>query len=344
MKRNMKRQLLVAALPVALFLLAVPLPAQRSQVRPSIAVQNEENAPFYFTVIHRDDAAFEWFTTSDGGALELLRRVGTLKRMVPPGGVAPQIDFLDEGFLVGLFVRPGSTAYPVVAVHFGPFNAVPAERRTVVVSREHVVRDRDGNEVAMRPWHARLGREPVVLDNHYLDWEPVPPLAQFPERFQPARFAADTVTGRSYEAIDRSRFWGSGGTRLDTFKAVAGERAVYAMASSHGTFERGTSILMFLYRDGDDRAARYTLEIPITGDSGWVLLWRLGVAEPEVVGNYVADTFVMEAQLRYDLLPAAVATFAAESGFFELATSFSGTERHEEFFHARVQLHAVPGL
>lgn len=313
-------------------LLAVSLTAQ------STTVQNDEDASFFFTVVRRDGPRYELLTGSLGGAIEVLRVTRELENSVPPLGASPQLIGANDAYLVGVFVYPERSAYPVVVV------PLPADVATIVVSREQLLVDANAQIVAVRPWQVNLGSEPIVLDNRYLDWEPVLPLVRFARPRAPGQFILETSDGRESAHIQRALFWRRGGTALDTLKAIAGEKALYLKMSTHNELSSGMSLLLFIYGGSGERRARYTIETPVTGRSGWVLLWTDGVAVPSVVGNYVADTFLLEAQLRYDLLPASVAGLPLQQSFVDVATMFSGAGRHEEFYHARVYLSSIPGL
>ncbi|TVR34535.1 MAG: hypothetical protein EA404_02460 [Spirochaetaceae bacterium] len=330
--KNMKPILNAAA--IMLFTAGVLFPLAAD----TVTLQNDEDAPFFFTVVQRQSDAYERLTASLAGALAILRDTAELEQMVPPGGVSPLLGSRHNAYLVGVFVRPGQPAYPVAAVE------VDSHAGTIVISRKHVLLDEAGQQLSIRPWHARIGDEPIILDNRYLDWEPHLPLVRFAQPIQPAEFVLQTEDGRDRVALSRSHFWGRGGTQLDTVKAVAGKRAVYLKLSSHSQLTPGMSLFLFFYRDGRQPSARYTVEIPITDGSGWVLLWTEGSDEPRVIGNYVSDRFLLEAQMRYDLVPQAILGQRLPNAFADIATGFSGAGRHEEFYHARIYLSSIDGL
>ncbi len=304
----------------------------------TVTLQNDEDAAFFFTVVQRDSEAYGRLTASLAGALAILRETAELEQMVPAAGVSPLPGTRHSAYLVGVFVRPGQPAYPVAAVE------VDSHAGTIVISRKHVLHDETGQQLTVRPWNARIGDEPIILDNRYLDWEPHLPLVRFAQPIEPAQFILQTDEGRERVALSRAHFWGRGGTQLDTVKAVAGERAVYLKLSSHSQLTPGMSLFLFFYQDRLQSSARYTVEIPITDGSGWVLLWTDGSDEPRVIGNYVSDRFVLEAQMRYDLIPQAILGQRLDNAFADIATGFSGAGRHEEFYHARIYLSSIDGL
>ena len=304
----------------------------------TVTLQNDEDAAFFFTVVQHESDAYERLTASLSGALAILRDSAELEQMVPPGGVSPLLNIRHNAYLVGLFVQPGQPAYPVAAVQ------VDSRAGTIVISRNQVLHDDAGQQLTVRPWNAPIGDEPIILDNRYLDWEPHLPLVRFAQPIEPAQFILQTGEGRDRVALSRSHFWGRGGTQLDTVKAVAGKRAVYLKLSSHSQLTPGMSLFLFFYQDRRQASAGYTVEIPITDASGWVLLWTEGSDEPRVIGNYVSDRFVLEAQLRYDLIPQAILGLRLDNAFADIATGFSGAGRHEEFYHARIYLSSIDGL
>ncbi|TVQ40234.1 MAG: hypothetical protein EA384_03705 [Spirochaetaceae bacterium] len=303
-----------------------------------LTLQNEEEAAFFFTVVRRDGEQYQRMTESLAGVLEVLRDAVELEYMVPPRGVSPQRFSASDRYLVGVFVEPGSTAYPAAAV------ALPPGAGTVFISRDQIMTDAAGRELRVRPWSVSLGDEPVLLDNRYVDWEPILPLVRFARPLSQPRFVLEEGAGRQPAVLSRSQFWGRGGTELDTLKAIAGDRAVYLMASTHSRIAPGMSLFLFGYRNRDDRQALYTVEVPVGEPSGPVLLWVAGSDQPKVVGRYVSDAFMFEADLRYDLLPSALFDVPVNSAFVEVATGYSGAGRHEEFYHARIYLSSIEGI
>ncbi|TVR05201.1 MAG: hypothetical protein EA403_03525 [Spirochaetaceae bacterium] len=301
-----------------------------------VAVQNEEDVAFHFVVVEAGTDRHGTIQRSLQGAADVVATATALTDMVPAHGVMPLPGTRADDLLVGVYVYPGRSSWPVVVVPIAP------GARTVLVSRDSVLTAEDGSVVTLRPWQARLGTEPVLLDNRYLDWEPIAPLARFARPIEPSSFRLKTESESRSAAISDALFWGRGGTRLDTVKAVTSDRAVYVKASVHDEFAAGASLLFYFFTDrGVDRSA-FTVEIPVTSASGWVLLWRDGVADPLVIGAYVRDAFLMEAMVRFDLVPADLPLFHPRNGAVEVATMFSGAGRHEEFYHARMYLSSVP--
>ena len=301
-----------------------------------VAVQNEEDVAFHFVVVEAGTDRHGTVQRSLQGAADVVVTATALVDMVPAHGVMPLPGTRTGDLLVGVYVYPGRATWPVVVV------PVDAGAQTVLVSRDNVLAADDGSVVTVRPWQARLGFEPILLDNRYLDWEPVVPLARFARPIEPADFRLTTDADARVTAISGSHFWGRGGTRLDTVKAISSDRAVYVKASVHDEFAEGTSLLLYFFSHRGTSRPAFTVEIPVTGGSGWVLLWREGSMEPIVIGTFVRDAFLMEAMVRFDLVPANLPLVDPRNGAVEVATMFSGAGRHEEFYHARVYLSSVP--
>ena len=322
---NMRRLIPVAMLGLSL----LPLFGQTN------AVQNEEQVAFYFTIVERGSAEYESVGVSLQSAVDIVSGTPLFREMVPGMGVAPLVPMIDDAFLVGVFVYPGRSTYPVAVV------PVTGESGTVVVSRDNALTTEDGTVVTVRPWQIQLSGEPIVLDNRYLDWEPVPALARFSRRVEPAEFVLETEHSRTTAPIQDALFWGVGGTRLNTLKAVQSDRAVYLHASTHEQMSTGMSLLFFLYADRGVEAPAITFEVPITGTSGWVLLWQPGEVEPVVVGNYIRDSFMLEAMIRFDRLPGSLPALDERNAAVEVSTMFSGSGRHEEFYHSRFYVSSI---
>lgn len=301
-----------------------------------VALQNEEDVAFHFVVLEAGTDRHGAVQSSLQGAADAVATAVSLTDMVPANGVMPLPGTRANDLLVGVYVYPGRASWPVVVVPIAP------DATTVLVSRDNVLTADDGSAVTVRPWQARLGIEPILLDNRYLDWEPVVPLARFAQPMEPSSLRLKTETESRSAAISEALFWGRGGTRLDTVKAITSERAVYIKASVHDEFAGGASLLLYFFADRGTNRPAFTVEIPVTSSSGWVLLWRDGVSEPLVIGAYVRDAFLMEAKVRFDLVPADLPLFHPRNGAVEVATMFSGAGRHEEYYHARIYLSSVP--
>jgi len=303
----------------------------------TITVQNDDDALFYFSVISQQELSC---ADLDGQhAIEGVRaRAGTMT-YVPPLGARDQVSVPEEpALLLGYYVVPGAGRYPVCAV---PVPSGPAG--TVYhVSRAANVVATGGTGASIPAFNGDSGKEPILLDNRYEDWEPIPFLAGFSASYAPSRYKLEDPDGTRNRAIDHSLFWEKGGTRLDTVKARFSTHHLYLMFGSTSELTRGLSYYLYGFPGDRTGASRYTLQIAVDLPSGPVLLWERGKERPRVVGTYVRDTFYLEADVWLDRFGVTGPELASSSFSADLVSAFYGAKQYEEFFYTTLFLRNIP--
>ncbi|MFW6260755.1 MAG: hypothetical protein ACOC6J_04145 [Spirochaetota bacterium] len=299
-------------LPVLVLILAASagaLPAQHYLV-------NESTATLYVAVgVERlDEASLD----PEGGY-----------RQVPVGGVLP---YAPGEALAGFAYSRGTFQLPTFAVR-----AEEAARRTKVAEsgRRYIAITSDdlSNERIVSPsaFADLLGRPRI--DDQYLDWVGRDAHIARGRGRAPLGVYADFGDGREPIDLDDSLLWRRGGTDLEWIKTHTTAFAHFLGASVYTEFAGGTTIFLYLYREGGE-IPMATLEFPAGENRAFVLLWTPAQPEPTVAGNLVGSEFFLEAQIWRDVLDAALDA-PSEEIVVETSTASSAAGIWEEFVLAR---------
>ncbi|HUX11564.1 MAG TPA: hypothetical protein VMW87_00975 [Spirochaetia bacterium] len=299
----------------------------------ALTIQNNSDGVFYFVLDRAAQSDLQALKDTPQAIAQYILSHQNALAYVPPGGVQPDIDAGAGPLAVlGFFVHPGDRSYPVAAVFVSA--ADTSSSFTVDENR----RDAAGN-VSVRAIDVTLGNEPVLIDNRYLDWLKVPTMARYPDYFVPRRFVREEAGNRKDEPIDSSLYWKKGGTQIQYFKAVRSESYLYLLFSSASELSPGLSYMLYLFHDRTSGPGKYTVEIPVDGQSGLVVLWQNGTRTPRVIGDFVHSTFFIEARIRLDQLPVDLAT----SGWsIDLATLMRDAGLIEEFYFSTLFVRDIP--
>lgn len=297
-----------------------------------LSILNSGDATQYFFVSERTPREI-LSTIADQRELEEFVQTNMFRmRYVPPDSVRTAVSVPAEGgALVVLHVVPGASEY-TVTLH-------PLTGRM-----EEIVPRSDGEErvAEVQALDIRLPREVIRIDNRYVDWENLQPLAAFSDATAPRQVKVERPDETSTRAIDESLVWPRAGTRLDEVKAVRGDAALYLYLAAEREFGEGTSIFLYAYESRDASRSRFTMEIPVGAATNAVLLWQAGSEEPEVVGDFARAGFLLEARIFLNRLPGGLSFVERDSASIDLATSYALPGRFEEFFHTTIYLDNVP--
>ena len=300
---------------VLVFALAPLLYAQ------TVTVDNAEDELLVFAVvpvISMPDRA-EVQAAVDAGEVQL--------RYVPPQGAVTDIPVAPDAALAGAFVSPGRDTHPVVFTG-------PLEDEYVTVSRAHTVSE-GGRAVTVDD--ALVGRafadHPVIIDNDYVDWDDFEPAAAFSRAGRPTEAEQTRAGATRSRTVEDSLYWGKGGTVVEAIKLVFSAEYAYAMIESGSAIEQGAAYVLYAYDDRSRSRARYTVEIPVTdGESGFVFLWTPDRDTPAIVGEFVRESFYLEARIDLSRVPAGL-PMDEGSLSFDFSSVYSGARVTEEFFY-----------
>lgn len=311
---------------LALFLLAAGTLSAQATIQ-----NNEEFLAYYAPTQFSQEAVREALLAPDGG-VEFLSNYLAADRYLPPFGALPD-ERLDSRSrtVVGVFVRPESTRYPVFVA--------PAQGAFVPIDRGNIVERPDGSPLTVSPLDLRVEAERIVIDNRYLDWETIPDMLRSGPATTPRR--ARRVTGGTEATIPlgESLYWRKGGTELEGLKLARTETSLYIGFDSSRPMVEGLSLFLYLYPARPRRVAEMTLEIPVVEPTGPILLWRRGVEEPIVAGYFTVADFFLEARVFSEelALPESV-----EEVTVDVSTAFFGPDLMEEFEYGTVYLRDAP--
>ncbi len=170
----------------------------------------------------------------------------------------------------------------------------------------------------------------------YYDWESTEPIVRFPEHHKPRSFVIETEGLREQRRIERSLFWGRGGSRLESVKAEVKDDEILLLFSTRSETAAGLSLYLYIYPSRDVDTSEFTIEVPVSETSGPVVLWSVYNDEPRVVGQYLRRAFYVEARIPLASLPADLGEIPFETLSLDLRTSYFDGGRHEEFHHATI--------
>ncbi|MCA1754832.1 MAG: hypothetical protein LC641_09095 [Spirochaeta sp.] len=170
----------------------------------------------------------------------------------------------------------------------------------------------------------------------YYNWEISEPILRFPEHHRPAEFVLQTATDREHRMIERSLFWGRGGTRLESVKAEVRDNDILLLFSTRSETAAGLSLYLYIYPSRDIDSAKFTIEIPVSENSGPVVLWSIYNNEPRVVGTFLRRAFYVEARIPLETLPSDLGDIPFEQLSLDLRSSYFDGGRYEEFHHATI--------
>ena len=181
---------------------------------------------------------------------------------------------------------------------------------------------------------AAASAQRIEVDNSYYDWSEVPALASFTRYFNPYYFNRETDGTRQRLTIDRSVYWGRGGTRLREIKGAVAEDGVLFYIGAETNFARELSIFGYLY-ESRHGLNRYTLELmpARTIAGGYIALWSQDGTVKEL-GTLRNTSFSLECRIPWDELPPELRGPDARDLSMDITTCYyeaaSGT--YEEFY------------
>lgn len=327
---NMKRLCLLAILSLA----------SATAFGNTVVIANREDAVFYFVTAPISDDFYETIRTNGLLAQALLKQNALKLSYIPPMGTAWEV-VVAEGtatIVLGFYASPGDVGYPIVAF------AVPAEGRDLVyeVDRGRALNPGDEENAVIYPWDISLSREPVRIDGRLVDWTRVEDSISRRPGAAPATFRrADDEDGVELP-IDEAFFWERGGTDVESVRAVRSQTHLYLMFEAESNIIDGTSYFLYAHPSRSIEAPnRFTVEIYVTGPSGFVYLWEAGNARPIIIGDYAYDRFFLEARIGRSRLPTDALLFADEETSFDITAALYSAGLVEEFDVGILRLGAV---
>jgi hypothetical protein len=146
----------------------------------------------------------------------------------------------------------------------------------------------------------------VAIDNSYFDWQDLPAIARFAERYSPYYFSREAGGTRETLTVDRSLYWNRGGTQIREIKGIIEGGSLYLYIGTETNLAPEVSIFGYIYvgrKPGE--VNRYALELlpARRKDGGFVALWSRDGKATEA-GELVNSSFSLECRIDLSKLPA----------------------------------------
>jgi hypothetical protein len=300
-------------------------------------IQNGEDAQLYFTTLPYKAEDVTRFNQVSGALPTYIRDNSRNFVYLPPRGARELSGQAGQILLIGFFLTPGADNAPVILMKLPDSPGRP----TFTATRGYIFRGNDRNPLSMPVWDLALKSAAIQLDNRYLDWLKVPELARFAPAFTPVVFNRETRGRRELQKIQDSLHWRKGGTQIETIKALRDGGSLNFMFSTLSEMADGLSFFFYVF---DDRLtgskAAFSLEVPVRGAWGPVLLWLSDEKKPRQIGEFVRNQFYLEGRVDLAALPPAKPE--AVSGGIDVASCFFGGGSLEEFQFTTINLADIP--
>lgn len=258
------------------------------------------------------------------------------------GTVAPALAVGDaEQLVVGFTVRAGSAAYPLWYLTVPPKPKRGGQGTILQLSAAKPLPG-PGGGLSLKPSDIDLPAAGVRIDGRFVDWLKYPDLLSFPVASLPQRVVQSGEGGSRAVPVEQSLSYSKAGTDVEHVRMARSGDDLMVMVSSHSVMGKGLSYLFRLYANDQESANRYALEIPVEDKGGPVLFWTAGRKEAQIVGNYAAADYYVEARFKLKSLPPALAKLFAGDWFFEVSSAWSDAAVSEEYYWGRVAASAVP--
>jgi hypothetical protein len=291
-------------------------------------IQNNEEYLAYYAGTQFSETAVREALLAPGGGVEFLGNYLSAERYLPPLGA-----LVDETLgsrtrtVVGVFVRPESTRYPVFLV--------PGDRDFLSVGEEDILRRADGRAMTISPLDLRVQAERIVIDNRYLDWETIPDLLRSGPATTPRRARRITDAREETLPLGETLYWRKGGTELEGLKIALTDTSLYFGFDASRPMVEGLSLFAYIYPGRPRGVAAITVEIPVAEPTGPILVWRRGVDDPVVAGYFTVADFFLEGRVFREALgrPEDI-----DEVSIDISTAFFGPGVFEEFEYGTVYL------
>ena len=319
----MKR--IIIASTICLLLFAQSISAE------TVYLENQEDTPLFFTI----DPNFRATAEKAPEELPKLAKAGKLFHLFPESIIELPAIEPGEHRIVGYYAPKDSKRYPILVRNV----VVEKKKERYTLSYGDVLQKNDAL-VTVKAEHIVKPKQMLKIDDDYKDWIIVPSVATFSRTYQPPRVYIENKAGLTARPLSQARFWGKGGTNLESVKALMDDTGLYLYISTYSRIEDGLSFFMYLYPDGkDSKQNPYTLEIPINDDHV-VALWTENASVPKLIGGYTDNTYFLEAKVSLSHLPEAIKT--ASSLEADITTCFFGETRYEEFLFTSLSSTDIP--
>jgi hypothetical protein len=327
-------------IPIAILIFLFAAAPAAAQVA-TAGVLNSSGGTAYVISLPTNADEYRSLAGSPDTVKALIRQHADRITAIPPGGLYRSLPVYRQDTLAfGYVLRPGELIHPVFLLR------IPAGSAGTYfeISRDYLMRDGSGVYLGYSAVDEELPGQGVhQIDGRILDWLRGEDALRYARTFTPLRIRRESPFTAADISLDDSVYWGRGGTGLDRLRLALDADFLYGMASSYQEIQDGLSLLMYFYRERSETAVNlYTVEVPIAGNTGHVVLWRDG-GRVEIVGNYYRGDFFVEFQVNREYLPLEIqqSLQGLQDGSFDVSTGFTDGEIYEEFLFGNLPLNNI---
>lgn len=298
-----------------------------------IRLENDSNQLVFYTVIPLKTGELAGLLGNSKLAIERLRALTDKLEYLAASTVAPAIAISDsEQLIIGFALEAGTSAYPMW------YASIPGKtERTENIyqlSRVKPLLDEQQQPAFIRPMDFDLPATAIRIDGRFVDWLKFQDTLSWPLQSQPLKITRQS-DGIENISLENALSFQRGGTDVEHVRMIRTANDLMVMVSSHSVMSKGLSYLFRLYANNQEKTNRFTLEIPIDGQGGPVLLWTSGKKEPQILGNFAIADYYVEARFSLKTLPAGLSKLFASDWIIELSSAWSDSSMSEEYFWGR---------
>lgn len=327
-----RRLFRTAAAIVAALTLSTGLYAQSG----SAGIVNTTRGTAYIISLPTDSRQYQSLQDSPLDLPGLIRQNSGQVISIPSGGISRMVpSYRQESLITGYLHRSGSLRHPLILMR------IPADSagRIFQLDDSSFVRDESGGVVTVSSMDDALpGIGSQKIDGRVVDWIQVPDTLRFPAAVTPRRIRRESPGTNTGIPPEDSLFLSRGGTGLDRVKFISDDLGLYGMFTTHQQIVDGMSFIMYFYADRSGRDSNiYTIEVPVAGSSGHVVLWGQD-GSVEIAGSYQRGEFFLEFQITRELLPGQITRSLQGNGqgSFDISTGFTDGQVYEEFMFSSI--------
>ena len=311
---------------------SLPLPAQVDMA----GLLNSTEGTLYFVSLPVEREEYQRLKDAPESFKALLSEHFSRLELVSSGGLYQRLPVYRQDTLVlGYVQRAGHLEHPIFAILIqggqgSNYYEITSDTYLHGVDEEPVHFSSIGDELPTLNNH--------LVDGRLIDWLDVSPVLNFERDFVPLRILQGGADETRRIAYEDALFWGGGGTFLNNVRAYMEHDRLYWMVTSFYEITEGLSIFLYFYEGNSTRDSNiYTIEVPVAGISGPVLLWE-DTGSVEIIGTYRRGDFFIEFLMEKEQLPEIIQQSLEDRkrGSFDLSSGFSDGQIFEDFLFGNI--------
>lgn len=322
--------------PFLLVLAALTAMAPLSAQSGNAGIVNTSEGTAYIISLPTDSRQFRQLQEAPLNLPGLIRQNAGSTVAIPAGGISRMVpSYRQESLITGYVHLSGSLRHPLILMRI-PANSAG---KLFQLDSSHFVRDESGGLVTVSSMDDALpGTGSQKIDGRVVDWIQISDTLRFKADAVPLRIRRESPGTNTAIPAEDSLFVSRGGTGLDRVKFSSDDLGLYGMFTTHQQIVDGMSFILYFYSDrrGNIRNS-YTIEVPVAGSSGHVVLWGQD-GSAEIAGSYRRGEFFLEFHITREMLPGEITRSleGGSQGSFDISTGFTDGQVYEEFMYASI--------